>query len=141
MLFILFLFFPVSWLEDSIQFCFLAVARTQITVPPGFSAPSRAPPPGFFSQYRQNRSVDISLGLYIYVALLCYPPAFKEYLYFARLKRNENSFFYFFLKKVPSVLYTSHSRNSFILYDANLVACFLTNKAMLLSSLFREPTP
>lgn len=147
MFFILFLFFLVSCLDDSIQFCyifFLSVARTQITAPPGFSAPSRAPPPGFFSQDRQNRSVDISLGLYAYVALLfCYPPVFKEHLYFTRPKRNENSFFSFpfSLKKVPSVLYISHSRTSFVLYDTNLVACFLPNKAMLLSSLFREPTP
>ena len=39
-----------------------AVARAQISAPPGFSVPSRAPPPGFASHERLDQSFDSLSG-------------------------------------------------------------------------------
>ncbi|XP_058098347.1 uncharacterized protein LOC131243196 isoform X2 [Magnolia sinica] len=36
----------------------VSVSRAQISVPPGFTVPSRAPPPGFFSQQRIDHAFD-----------------------------------------------------------------------------------
>jgi CCR4-NOT transcription complex subunit 4 len=38
------------------------VARTQVSAPPGFSAPNRLPPPGFSSHQRGDLSSDIASG-------------------------------------------------------------------------------
>lgn len=41
-----------SYLITSLLYWFTAVTRAQVTAPPGFSVPNRAPPPGFSSHER-----------------------------------------------------------------------------------------
>ena len=48
----------------------LAVSRPQISALLGFSAPSRLPPPGFFSHERVGLSSDTAAGIYLFLLLL-----------------------------------------------------------------------
>ncbi|KAL6958545.1 RING-type E3 ubiquitin transferase [Sarracenia purpurea var. burkii] len=43
----------------------LSVSRAQISAPPGFSVPSRAPPPGFASHERMEPIFDVAAGNYL----------------------------------------------------------------------------
>lgn len=42
--------------------CLSGVSRAQISAPPGFSVPSRAPPPGFSSNERVDQAFDPMAG-------------------------------------------------------------------------------
>ncbi|KAJ4977848.1 hypothetical protein NE237_008628 [Protea cynaroides] len=46
--------------HSPVPFNKLSVSRAQISVPPGFTVPSRAPPPGFSSQERMDQSFDMT---------------------------------------------------------------------------------
>jgi len=51
---------------------YAAVSRAQITAPPGFSVPSRAPPPGFSSHERLEQAFDSVSGSLLFLStFLC----------------------------------------------------------------------
>ncbi|XP_057953845.1 uncharacterized protein LOC131148123 isoform X2 [Malania oleifera] len=63
--------FPSSYVEESDSFVSghsflpsskLSVSRAQVSAPPGFSVPSRAPPPGFLSHERMDQTFDTATG-------------------------------------------------------------------------------
>lgn len=51
-------------LDELFYFDVKIVSRAPVTAPPGFSGPTRAPPPGFTSFERMEQSFDINSGLY-----------------------------------------------------------------------------
>ncbi|KAF6134837.1 hypothetical protein GIB67_002238 [Kingdonia uniflora] len=46
--------------SDKLSVCFIIAAKAQVSAPPGFSVPSRAPPPGFSFQERMDQAFHIS---------------------------------------------------------------------------------
>lgn len=58
-------YFPPCF-SNLLSIAFSIVSRAQISAPPGFSAPTRSPPPGFTSHDKIDRTfISASPGLYI----------------------------------------------------------------------------
>lgn len=90
----------------------VTVSRSQISAPPGFMGPARAPPPGFASNERIEQTYDNLSGLLQYLIILLYFFIYIIYLYilflihfFAGNNMFDSSFLLRKVNQAPSAVY------------------------------------